>query len=313
MSSAARSWPPSSSSRPPGTGPSSASTTSAPSSAAAIAALQPGGAAADHEHVGVATAVLGAPLALVLVRAQPPEPGGVAEHLLVQRPQAPRPDEGLVVEAERRERAAEQVGGAHDVELEPRLRVHVLDAHPAPQRLGARAHARAPVDGHQVGPRAHGGAAEQAAPPVVLERARERPPAGRVQRGADRVPREALHRLAVEAEVEHRGAVDQLARLRSEAGHALRRRVGGQRGHQHLVRARVTVGDEPAAAARTVEPPLALHARDVAAEVVVLVELAPARPLFRACRCLAAEGEVGHLAHAAVRAGQQEGHACAGS
>ena len=39
---------------------------------------QPGGAAADHEHVRVAAPVLGAPLALGLRLAQPAEPRGGA-------------------------------------------------------------------------------------------------------------------------------------------------------------------------------------------------------------------------------------------
>src|SRR4029077_16573233 len=58
--------------------------------------------AADDEHVAVAAAVLGAPLAVVLLLAQDAQAGGVAEDLLVDRPQLPRADEGLVVEAGRR-------------------------------------------------------------------------------------------------------------------------------------------------------------------------------------------------------------------
>src|SRR5919201_3671865 len=75
---------------------------------------------------------------------------------------------------------------------------------------------------------------------------------------------------------------------------------------QHLVRARVALGDEPRAAARAVEPPLALHARDVAPEVVVGAELAQRGALARPARDLAAACVVGHLAGAAVRAGQQK-------
>src|SRR4051794_36397027 len=56
------------------------------------------------------------------------------------------------------------------------------------------------------------------------------------------------------------------------------------------------------------EPPLPLHARDVAAEVVVLVELPPARTLARSRRHLTAEREVGDLAHTAVRTCQEERH-----
>src|SRR5258708_7317876 len=56
-------------------------------------------------------------------------------------------------------------------------------------------------------------------------------------------------------------------------------------------------------------PPLALHARDIGAEVDVLVELALRRRAARTCRYLAAEAEVGHLAHATVGAPQDVGHA----
>ena len=98
-----------------------------------------GDAAADDEHVAVAAAVLRAPLAVVLLLAQDAETGGVAEDLLVDRPQLPRADEGLVVEAGRRERAGE-VGRAHHVEAERRPRVLVRDDHarraPARRRRG---------------------------------------------------------------------------------------------------------------------------------------------------------------------------------
>jgi hypothetical protein len=100
--------------------------------------------AADDLHVGVTTAVLGAPLALVLRRAQLAQAGGVAQRLLVQRPQPPRADEGLVVEARRRERAADRVGDRHDVVLEAGGGVEVLDAMPSSHRLGAGAHPGAP-------------------------------------------------------------------------------------------------------------------------------------------------------------------------
>ena len=76
-----------------------------------------GDAAADHEHVGVAAAVLGSPLALLLAAGEPAEAGGVAQHLLVERPQPARPDERLVVEAGRRQAAAEDVGRPHHVEV----------------------------------------------------------------------------------------------------------------------------------------------------------------------------------------------------
>jgi hypothetical protein len=56
------------------------------------------------------------------------------------------------------------------------------------------------------------------------------------------------------------------------------------------------------------EPPLALHPGDVVAEVVVLVELTPARALFGTRSDLAAVREVGDFADAAVGTRQQIGH-----
>ena len=44
---------------------------------------EPGDAAADHEHVAVAAAVLGAPLAIGLALGQHAQAGGRAQHLLV--------------------------------------------------------------------------------------------------------------------------------------------------------------------------------------------------------------------------------------
>src|SRR5215213_1981274 len=120
----------------------------------------------------MAAAVFGAPLPLGLRLPQLPETGGVTKDLLVERPQTARPDEGLVVEAGRRERAADQVGRPHHVEVERRLGVHVLDLHALAQRLGAGAHPRSAVDRDEA-VRALAGAAEQSAAAVVLEGARE--------------------------------------------------------------------------------------------------------------------------------------------
>src|SRR5262245_39274068 len=171
----------------------------------------------------MATAILGPPLALGLRLAQLPEPGGVSQHLLVERPEPTRPDEGPVVEARRGERAAEEVGGAHRIEVERGRRVHVLDPHPFAHRLGAGADAGSAVHGDEaVGTLAR--AAEQAATAVVLERARERALAGGEQGRADRVSLEAGDRAAVERERDLPVAVDALAALlrqASAAGRAL--------------------------------------------------------------------------------------------
>ncbi len=66
---------------PPSSGPSSTRVTSAPSSAGAQRGRHPGHAASDHEHVGVAAAVLGAPFPLGLAAGQPAEASGVPQDL----------------------------------------------------------------------------------------------------------------------------------------------------------------------------------------------------------------------------------------
>ena len=71
--------------------------------------LEPRLTAADHEDVGVLVDDLDA-LAARPVGVELAEAGGAAEDLLVERPELPRPDERLVVEAGRGERAAELVG-----------------------------------------------------------------------------------------------------------------------------------------------------------------------------------------------------------
>ena len=106
-------------------------------------------AAAHHQHVGVAAAVLGTPLALLRGDArEAPETRGVAQHLLVEGPEAPRLDEGLVVEAGRGQPRAHAVGHGHEVEVETGRGVHVFHAHALARRLRACANSRSAVDGH---------------------------------------------------------------------------------------------------------------------------------------------------------------------
>ena len=177
-----------------------------------------GDAAADHEHVRVTTPVLGAPLAVLLAAGEPAQAGRVAEHPLVERPQAARPDEGLVVEARRGQTGAEDVGRPHDVEAQGRPGVHVRDLHAVPDRLRAGAHAGPAVHVDEA-VRALAGAAVQPPRAVVLEAPREDPMVGRVQRRADRVALERLDPLTVEAERDGPLAVDPFATAGGEAAH----------------------------------------------------------------------------------------------
>ena len=94
-------------------------------------------------------------------------------------------------------------------------------------------------------------------------------------------PSNPRYRPPVEAEFELATAVDPLAVALGQPGHPgvtplSGPAVPGSGGAviQHLVGARVALGDEPRAAARAVIPPLALDPGDVTAKVVVDVELA---------------------------------------
>ena len=168
-----------------------------------------GEAASDHQHVRMAAAVLGVPLAVCLLLRQLAESSRVTQDLLVQRPQTPGADEGLVVEARRREPATDEISPPHQVELERRAGVHVPDLHPGAHGLGAGANAGPAIDLDQA-VRAIARAAEKPAGPVVLEAARYDPPARRVERGADRVALEGLDSFPVELEPDRAIAVDSL-------------------------------------------------------------------------------------------------------
>ena len=139
-----------------------------------------------------------------------------------------------------------------------------------PSRTGsvqARTPGRA-VDLHEA-VRALAGAAHQAARAVVLERAGEGAPPGGEQRRADRVALERLtclpskvNEIAARGRCARRGAA--ASRLTVPAA---------PRSRTSLVRVSRSARNQ-APAAGAMEPPLALHARHVAAEVVVRVELA---------------------------------------
>src|SRR5205085_4342746 len=102
------------------------------------------------------------------LRIEHTEPGCPAQELLVERPQPAGTDEGLVVEAGRRERAAELVGDLHEVALERPHVVLPLDARALPDRRDAHPDVRGSVDRH-LAVRTMAGAALQAAGAVVLE------------------------------------------------------------------------------------------------------------------------------------------------
>src|SRR5439155_26079472 len=77
---------------------------------------------------------------------------------------------------------------------------------------------------------------------------------------------------------------------------------------QHLVRARVALGQEPEFAPEAVVPPLPLHAGDVAPEVDVRRQLPLRRCGAGPLRNLARIGKLVHVARTAVGTGEQERH-----
>ena len=209
------------------------------------------------------------------MRVELPEAGCAAQELLVQRPGLARPDEGAVVEADGRERTADLVRERHEVEVERPAHVLPLDDRTLADRLGADADVRNAVDGHLT-VRAVAGAAEKSAWTVVLEGAREDTLACREGGGRDRVAFEAGDLPPGEGERHRLRAVDPLALPRLEPHDAgllgLRKRD-----LDHLVRARVALGEKPFTTARAMLPPLALHAGHVVAEVHVVGQLVQAR------------------------------------
>ncbi len=258
-----------------------------------------------HQHVGVAASVLGAPLAIRLPARQHAETGGVAQDLLVQRPQAARPDEGLVVEAGRREPLAEDVGRPHQVEAQRRRGVHVGSTR-MPARTGS-VQARTPGQPSTSTRQFGHWPAQQRSPRgrwyLKLRESTRRPLACSAEPIVS--PSKAVTGLPSKLKLSGAVAVDPLARSRREVGCssvlALR-----QADPAHLVRCRVALGEEPGATAGAVVPPLALHAGDVAAEVVVGVQLTLGGLRSGSRNDLAAEGEVGDLALAAVGTGREE-------
>ena len=179
--------------------------------------LEAGLAPADHDDVRARVDDLDS-LAPGAVRVEPPEAGGAPQDPLVERPEPPRADERLVVEARRRERPAELVDHPQQVPVEradivlsgdDRARAHRGDAH-ADVRLAVHRHLA-------VG--AVAGAAQKAARAVVLEAPREHATAGGVQGGADRVSPERPDGLPLTHERDLFRPVDQLGGMRGDARH----------------------------------------------------------------------------------------------
>ena len=193
-----------------------------------------------------------------------------------------------------------------------------------PSRTGSVhvADVRDPVHLHQAvrtGPR-H---AEQAARPVVLERASRDRDARRRQRRPDGVALERAGGPAVQSERDRPVAADRLAGAGGEPlGHAVSpRRWVRRRGSSarvpsltrperpaDLVRARVALGEEPSSAPVAMEPPLGLPTVDVLAEEQVAGQVAIRRTRTDPAGAFAAVRELERLARPAPRTRDQECH-----
>ncbi len=148
-----------------------------------------------HGRVQVAPPLLQVRARLDIDPAKPRDP---AQDRLVQRPEAARADERLVVEADREE-ALEPVGQAEHVEPQRRQRVLVADGHAGRDRRHAGADVRLAVHLDQA-VRAASGCAQDRARPVVLEAARQDIDVIGGQRRRDGVPADPGVTLAIEPE-----------------------------------------------------------------------------------------------------------------
>ncbi len=175
------------------------------------------GPGADDEHVAVRKA-LGVAVRVRLRRRAPEARRAADQRLVERRPGRARPHEGLVVEARRKERRQE-VACAPDVEAKARPAVLGMRLEPVVEldlrRARGRRLARGVAAHRHQRVRFLGACRDDAARPVVLERAPDEVHAVRKQRGGERVTGEALVVRAVEAEAERARAVDAPALRRS--------------------------------------------------------------------------------------------------
>ena len=118
---------------------------------------------------------------------QAPDPGRAADHSLGESPHEPRTDEGLRVEAHGQE-AVQPIRHVEQVVLGRGPSRLAEDDLAVPRVRGAGAHPRVAVDVQRT-VRAIARHAEEAPPPVVLQRAREGSDACAVQRGGNGVAR----------------------------------------------------------------------------------------------------------------------------
>ena len=205
---------------------------------------QPGGTAADHEHVAVRVHVL---VAIRIGRGRrPAQAGGAADQPLVHAPPpALRPHEGLVVEARREQRA-------EDVVQRPQVEA---DGWPAVLARGSEAVVQLDLGGADVGLGARaaaqlhervrllGAGAEDAARAVILEAAPDQMDAVRQQRRSERVAGVALVAGAVEGEMQRLPPIDpaaavQAVRLSLAIAESSRRLVGAGADDREIAPAR---------------------------------------------------------------------------
>ena len=200
------------SSRPPSAKSSSARMTRAPARARGQRRHEASGACADDQHVAMGEGLL--VMVGVRFRRRAAEPGALSDDRLIDAfPELRRPHEGLVVEAGAEERAHQPVDRLH-VEFQRRPAVLARGVEPVVKLDHGRARiGLAPRAGPQLDQRIRlfGAGAEDAARPVIFERAADQALAIGKQRRGKRIAGIPGIGLAVEAETEAARPIDDAA------------------------------------------------------------------------------------------------------
>ena len=175
------------------------------------------GASADDEHVAMGEGLL--VMVWVRLRRRAAEPGAPADDRLVHTlPELRRPHEGLVVEARAEERAHQPVDRLH-IEFQRRPAVlargveAIVKLDHGGARIGLAPRSRPHLDQRI---RLLGAGAEDAARPVIFERAADQALAIGKQRRGERIARVAGIGLAVEGEIEAARPIDDAAGCEAE-------------------------------------------------------------------------------------------------
>ena len=168
------------------------------------------------------------PSVTLCVRIELAKAGCVAKELFVDRPQAPRANECLVVEAGWSERPGELVDSREEVTVDRAKYVLPGDSGTLLDRCGTEAYIRATIHGsHAVGALAR--AADEASGSVVLETARKDATPIGIECRAERVAFEPCDRRAVKRERDGLATIYSLVGACAETAHHSLRLGAGRR------------------------------------------------------------------------------------